>query len=71
MEFIPFAMDNFRIGTGHRYPFDQLEVGQAFIVPKHEFWGSAMSCARQHGKRYGKKFRGRTKNGQHYIERMA
>ena len=43
-------------GERRRYPFDMLEVGQAFAIPKLCNRQSLASCASSYGKRHGKKF---------------
>lgn len=40
----------------HRYPFDLLEVGQGFAIPKLCNRASLRSCATRYGQKHGKRF---------------
>lgn len=43
-------------GERRRYPFDMLEVGQAFAIPKLCNRQSLASCASKYGTKHGKRF---------------
>lgn len=71
MALIPYAMDNFVNGKGHRYPFPGMQVGDHFPVPKTTFRGPARTAAAQYGRRHGWKFKTYTRNDVMYVERVA
>ena len=57
-------------GRGLLYPFDSINKGESYEIPKEANTVSVVNSARQYGKRHKKKFAARTVDGVTTIYRV-
>ena len=66
-------MESHKPGPNPKYPFHEMEVGDSFFITAEQFPNRVREAAKQHGRKYGKRFVLRTnkEDGSARIWRVA